>query len=143
MTATTYLRIASVVTLVHSALHTIGGVYGPTPPGPASVARAAMEANRFAFLGPTRSFWDFHLGMGLAVTVFLTAEGIAFWLLGSVVKRDGVALRPVLAVFALGYLGFAVVSTVYFFPAAVAMEVVIAACLMGAVATARPARAQE
>jgi hypothetical protein len=119
-----------VLTLVHSALHTIGGVFGATPPGPASVARAAMEANRFPFLGPMRSFWDFHMGMGLSVTVFLTMEAIVFWLLGSVVRRDGAALRPVLAVFALGYFAFALISMRYFFPGAWGMELAIALCLV-------------
>jgi len=60
MKATIWLRIAAVLTLVHGALHTIGGVYGPTPQGLACLARAAMEANRFPFLGSMRSFWDFH-----------------------------------------------------------------------------------
>lgn len=136
MKATVYLRIAGVLTLVHSALHTAGGVFGKTPPGPASVARAAMEANRFPFLGPMRSFWDFHMGMGLMVTVFLIMEAIVFWLLGSLVKRNGAALRPVLAVFALGYLALAVVSMRYFFPGAWAMELAIAFCLAMASITA-------
>ncbi|HUH63823.1 MAG TPA: hypothetical protein VLZ50_12520 [Terracidiphilus sp.] len=139
MKATIWLRIAAVLTLVHAALHTLGGVYGPTPPGPASVARAAMEANRFPFLGPMRSFWDFHMGMGLAVTIFLTVEAVVFWLLASPLKREGAALRPVLAMFALGYMAFAAVSMVYFFPFAAAMEVGIAICLVGAMTSARTA----
>lgn len=129
MKATMWLRIASVLTLIHAVLHTVGGVFGKTPPGPASVAVAAMQANHFVFMGATRTFWDFHIGMGLAVTVFLTVEGIVFWLLGGVVKTDGPRLRPVLAVFAVGYLAFAAVSVAYFFTFAAVMEVCIAACL--------------
>lgn len=136
MKATIWLRVAAVLTLVHSVLHTKGGVFGKTPPGPASVAMAAMQANSFVFMGATRTFADFLRGMGLAVTIFLTAEAIVFWLLGGVVKTDGARLRPVLVVFALGYLAFAVNSMVYFFALAAGMEVVIAICLLLAAVTA-------
>lgn len=141
MKATIYLRIAAVLTLVHSILHTVGGVFGKTPPGPASVAAAAMQANQFVFMGATRTYADFLRGMGLAMTIFLTAEAIVFWMLAGVVKQDGAALRPVLAVFALGYLAFALNSMVYFFTFAAVMEACIAAFLVLALVTARtPAR---
>ena len=140
MKATMWLRIASVLTLVHAVLHTVGGVFGKTAAGPASVAAAAMHSNHFVFMGASRTFWDFHIGMALAVTIFLTVEGVVFWMLGGLVKRDGAALRPVLAVFALGYLAFAANSDVYFFTLAAVMEFCIAACLvMAAVKAGRSA----
>jgi len=141
MKPTLFLRIASVLTLVHSVMHTIGGVFGATPEGPASVAAAAMKANQFQFMGATRTFWEFHRGLGLAVTIFLTVEAVVFWLLGSLAKRNAVDIRPILAVFALGYLAFAVDSMVYFFTLPVIFEAVIAACLVAAMASAKPAPA--
>lgn len=135
MKTTVLLRIASVLTLIHAVLHTMGGVFGKTPPGPASVAVAAMRANQFAFMGAVRTYWDFQRGLGLAVTIFLTMEAIVFWLLASVAKRDGRALRPVLAIFALGYLAFAVDSGAYFFTMAAVMEAVIATFLFWAAFT--------
>ncbi len=139
MKATIWLRVAAVLTLIHSILHTVGGVFGKTPAGPASVALAAMQANHFLFMGVTRTFWDFSRGMGLAVTIFLTMEAVVFWLLASLVKVDGPRLRPVLAIFALGYVAFAVDSMVYFFPFAAVVEVCIAACLTLAWTAARRA----
>jgi hypothetical protein len=132
----TCLRIASVLALAHAVLHTASGVYG-TLPGAASVAEAAMKANQFQLLGVTRTLWDLHRGMGLAVTIFLTAEGLVFWLLGSLVKRDGAALRPILLVFLLAYCAFAVVSIVYFFALPVIFEALIALFLGLALAGAR------
>lgn len=129
MKATIWLRIAAVLTFVHSVLHTVGGVFGKTPPGPASVALAAMQANHFVFMGANRSFWDFQRGLGLSVTIFLTMEALVFWLLAGLAKRDGASLRPILAVFVLGYVAFAVDSFVYFFTFAAVMELCIAACL--------------
>lgn len=137
MKPTIYLRIAAVLTLIHAAMHTIGGVFGKPAPGAASIAAAAMQANRFAFMGATRSFWEFHRGLGLAVTIFLTIEAIVFWQLGALAKRDAGALRPILATFTLGYMAFAVDSMVYFFSLAAVMEVMIALCLALAFVTAR------
>ena len=129
MKATIYLRIASALTLVHAALHTAGGVFGKVPPGPASVAAAAMQANEFVVLGVTRTYWQFLRGMGLAVSIFLTIEAVVFWQLASLAKRDGAALRPILAAFVVAYLAMAVNSYEYFFAAPVVTEVLIAACL--------------
>jgi hypothetical protein len=132
-----YLRIASVLTLVHSVLHTVGGVFGKQEPGPASIAAAAMQANRFMFMGVMRSFSEFYRGMGLSVTIFLTAEAVVFWLLGSLVKAGTKGLRPILATFMVGYLAFALDSYVYFFPVPIVMECLIALCLGLAMAGAK------
>ena len=134
-----FLRIASVLTFIHAALHTIGGVFGSPAPGPQQIAVSAMKANTFPVMGFTRSFWDFYMGMGLAVTVFLTAEAIVFWQLASLAKTDALRLRPILITFTVAYLAFAVVSWTYFFPPPVITEVLIALCLIGAIVTAKSA----
>jgi hypothetical protein len=139
MKAAVYLRIASVLTLIHAVLHTVGGVFGAVPPGPASVAAAAMKANQFMALGMSRNFWDFYRGMGLCVTIFLTVEAAVFWSLGSVAKQNARPLRPVLAALMVGYLALAVNSWLYFFFAPVIVEALIAVCLGLAIATAKSA----
>jgi hypothetical protein len=132
-----YLRIASVLTFIHAVLHTIGGVFGSAAPGVQQATVAVMKANEFPALGVMRSYWDFYRGMGLAVSVFLTAEAIVFWQLGSLAKTDALRLRPVLWTFLIGYLGFAAVSYRYFFVAPVITEILIAGCLGGAIASCR------
>lgn len=125
-----FLRIASILTLIHSILHTVGGVFGKPTPGPAEQAVAAMKANQFMLMGNLRSYWDFYIGMGLSVTILLTAEAIVFWLLASLAATEGAKLRPILFVFALGYLAFAVNSFHFFFLPPVIFEVLIALCLV-------------
>jgi hypothetical protein len=132
-----FLRIASVLTLIHAVLHTIGGVFGAVPPGPAAVAVAAMKSNQILVMGSLRSFWDFYHGMGLGVTISLTAEGIIFWQLASLAKTDARRLRPVMATFMVAYLVLAVNSNTYFFIAPVITEILIAACLGAAIVTAK------
>ena len=138
-----FLRIASVLTLVHAALHTIGGVFGGAAPGVQQATVAVMKANEFAVMGATRSYWDFYMGLGLVVSVFLTVEGVVFWQLGSLAKTDALRLRPVLATFLVGYLCAAVVSYRYFFAAPVITEILIALCLgLTIVAAKQPAGAK-
>jgi hypothetical protein len=98
---------------------------------------AVMKANEFAVLGVTRSYWDFYMGFGLVVSVFLTVEAAVFWQLGSLAKADALRLRPVLATFLIGYLGAAVVSYRYFFAGPVITEILIALCLGLALASAK------
>jgi hypothetical protein len=131
------LRIASVLTLIHAVLHTIGAVFGKPDPGVQAATALVMKTNQFQLMGFTRSFWDFHLGMGLAVSVFLTAEALVFWQLGSLAKNQARELRPILATFTVGYLALAVNSYEFFFLAPVVVEFLIAFCLGMAIFTAK------
>jgi hypothetical protein len=137
MRAVIFLRIASVLTFVHAALHTIGGVFGGAAPGVQQATVAVMKANEFLVMGATRSYWDFYRGLGLVVSVFLTMEAVVFWQLGSLAKTDALRLRPILATFLVGYVGAAVVSYRYIFAVPVITEVLIALCLGFAIAAAK------
>lgn len=134
-----YLRIASILTLIHAILHTVGGVFGKPGSGVAAMVAATMRL-RFDVFGVERSYADFYRGMGLAVSIFLTADAILFWLLASMAKSDAARLRPLLSVFLLGYLAFSVNSVLFFFAAPVITELLIAACLVAAIITAKPAQ---
>lgn len=134
-----FLRIASVLTLIHSALHTIGGVFGKAAPGVAAATEAAMKANQFVVFGMTRTYFEFYRGLGLGITIALTAEAIVFWQLGTLAKTDAARLRPLMATFMIAYLVFAMNSYAFFFFGPVVTEILIAACLGMAMATAKSA----
>lgn len=138
-----FLRIASVLTLVHAALHTVGGVFGKPGPGAAEAAVAVMRMNRFPAMGFTRSYWEFYRGMGLGVSIFLTVVAIVFWQLGTLAKTDAARLRPILATFLAAYLVLAVNSYAYFFLGPVIAEILIALCLGMAMITAKPGMALQ
>jgi hypothetical protein len=137
MKPTLALRIASVLTLVHAALHTVGGVFSKPDPGPAQTAVSAMQSNHFLVMGLTRTYSDFYLGLGLAVSIFLTIEAVVFWLLSNLAKSNPQPLRPILAVFLLAYLALAVNSWFNFFMGPVVVEIVIAIFLGLAIFTAK------
>lgn len=132
-----FLRIASVVVLVQAVLHTIGGVFGKPIPGAGEVAVAAMKANQFQLDGVNRTYWDFFIGFGLGITVFLTIEGIVFWMLGGLAAK-GVEVRPILAAFFVGYVSLAVVAYEFFFSGPLTCDAVVAALLAIAIYAARP-----
>src|SRR5579864_3774476 len=104
-----FLRIASVLTLIHALLHTIGGVFGKTPPNLLPVIKA-MQENQAMFMGVMRTMWDFQRGFGLIASVSLTMEGLVFWQLATLAKNDAQRLRPILTTFMLGYLCISVIS---------------------------------
>lgn len=132
MKASVYLRVASVLTLIHAILHTVGGVFGKTPPGPASIAKAAMQANSFQVFGVTRTFWQTYQGFGLALTIFLTAEAFVFWQLAPLAGQGVRGVRSILVIFSLAYLVMAVDSYIHFFAAPVVVEAIICVCLAAA-----------
>jgi hypothetical protein len=140
MKSVNYLRTASLLTLLHAVLHTIGGVFGKPDPGPQQAAVAAMKANQFPLMGATRSYWSFYMGMGLAVTIFLTIVAIVLWQLSSLAKTDACRLRPICMSFLLAFVLLAVNSSVYFFPAPAIVELLIAICLAMAIFASRPRR---
>jgi hypothetical protein len=111
-----FLRIASGLVLLQSVLHTIGGVFGKPGPGPASVAWTAMQANHFSVSGLDRTYANFYLGFGLGITISLVMEGLILWLLSNRVDTYAAIVRPMIGIFALGYLAIAVDSYLFFFP---------------------------
>jgi hypothetical protein len=137
-----FLRIAAVLTFIHAVLHTIGGVFGKAEAGSATVAVEAMKANQFLLMGHVRTYWEFYRGMGLAVTIFLTAEAVLFWQLGSLAGMDARRLRPVIATFLVAYVALAVNSYAYIFLPPVIVETLIAVCLGLAIVTANGEEAQ-
>jgi hypothetical protein len=68
-------------------------------------------------------------GVGLGITICLTAEAVLFWQLGSLTKTEAQRLRPIRATFVVAYTVFAVNSSAYFFAGPVIAEILIALCL--------------
>ena len=140
MTSTLFLRVASVLTLIHCVLHTIGGVLSKPNNGSEEIAVIdAMKSHHFNVMGSMRSYWDFFFGYGLGVTVNLLIQGILFWMLASLVKTSPAAVRPIAALFFVNYALLSVIAFKYFFIAPGITEVLIAASLAAAYLTAASA----
>lgn len=131
-----FLRIASVAALVQSVLHTIGGVFGTPHPGAQQQAVAAMRTLTFPVMGLIRSYWDFFIGFGLAISIALALEGVLLWQLSLLAKSGSPLLRPMVLTFLLGYIALTINAWIYFFPPPVVTEIVIVLLLGMAFVTA-------
>lgn len=131
MKAALFLRIASMLTLIHCVLHTAGGVFASPRHGAEEiVVIETMKSHQFDVFGSMRSYWDFFLGYGLFVTIVLLVAAIFFWQLAVIAKAAPVWIRPIVVLFFFSYLGTAIISWRYFFLGPAVTELLIAACLL-------------
>src|SRR5271165_4842033 len=136
MRPTLFLRIASLLSLIFCAGHTVGGVLSPPAPGVQTDVVQVMRSGSFNAMGYTRTFWDFHVGYGILLAVTLLVQSIVFWQLSSLAKTEAARLRPMLVLFALQSLALAPIAVRYFFLGPGLISVAIAACLAAAFYTA-------
>ena len=132
MKASVLLRIASVLVLINAVGHTLGAVFGHAAPGIQAETESVIKANQFVAMGVTRTYWDYFIGYGWSLTVYLLLEAVVFWQLASLVKTDGVRLRPVVMSLCVACAASAVLCWRYFFAAPAVFQLVIAGCLLGA-----------
>jgi hypothetical protein len=141
MKPTILLRVASVLVGVQAVAHTVGGVFGAPPPGTGQVAMQAMRANHFAVMGLDRSYYQFFLGFGLAITLSLLVECALFWILGEMVRSSGPLLRPLLILYSISYVGVTVLAGFFFFPPPMVVDALVAVLLGWAAVSLKPVRA--
>jgi hypothetical protein len=134
---TLFLRIASVLTMIHCILHTIGGVLSSPKHGSEELAVVeSMKAHTFNVMGSMRSYWDFFFGYGLGVTITLLIQSLLFWQLATISKANAVWTRPILLLFFFNFVAMSAVVWRYLFIAPAITELLIAACLAVAYFTA-------
>lgn len=135
ISASMMLRTASIITLLFATGHTLGGLQSWSPPGETEVLRA-MRSFRFAADGVNRTYWDFYIGFGLMISVFLLAQSAVLWQLSGVSKRDAVLVRPILGVLLVSVVATAGLAWRFFFTVPLVLAVTIALSLGMALAVA-------
>lgn len=123
------LRIAAIINLLYFAAHTAGIPWTPAR-GPAELAvLEAMKTRSFQAGGFMRTYWEFYVGFGVAISAFLLVQAVVLWQFASLAKSDAARLRPILASFLLGFVVNAIIAWMYFFPVPAVMAAAIALCL--------------
>jgi hypothetical protein len=122
------LRIASILTLLFAAGHTIGGLSFWSPAGETEVLRA-MRSFHFDAGGVSRTYLDFYLGFGYILSVYLLLQAVTLWQLASIAKSDAFRIRPLIASFVLASIASAALSWRFIFVVPVVCSAAIAACL--------------
>jgi hypothetical protein len=129
LTATLFLRIAAILSLINCAGHT-GGMFSSPRHGAEEVAVIeTMKAHHFDVMGSVRSYWDFLFGYGLSVSITLLVQAILFWQLAALAKSNPASIRPIVALFLFNCIGIAIISWKYFFIGPAVTQLVVAACL--------------
>ena len=81
------LRLASLVTLLFAAGHTLGGLDSWSPVGENDILRA-MKSFRFDAEGVSRTYFDLYRGFGLSISVYLILQTVLLWQLAMIAKLD-------------------------------------------------------
>ena len=128
---TLWLRIASVISLLFTAGHTLGGLKRWSPTGDNEVLRQ-MTAVHFAVQGASRSYLDFFMGFGWTISVAMLLQTVLLWQLASMARTNPAGARPMIAAFALAALASGVIAWRFIFP----VPVLFSAALLVALALA-------
>jgi hypothetical protein len=132
-----FLRIAAGLILLEGVLHTIGGVFGTPDPGPMTTAWTAMQANHFPLIGADRTYAQIFTGFGISITISFVVEALVLWMISNRILTHAALLRPIIGIFALGYLALAVDAYSLIFAPPAINNFVVFLCLAIAFTTAK------
>ena len=91
-----------------------------------------MRSAHFQILGFSRTYWDFYLGFGLFVSVFLLLAAILAWQLGGLPTQASALVRLTAWTLALCFAAVTVLSWTHFFIIPIVFSGLITACLVSA-----------
>jgi hypothetical protein len=129
MQSAKWLRIAAGLAAFQTVGHTIGAVLaGPSSPEEAAL-RETMGAFRVSLMGMERSYWDFYLGSGWAITALAGMAAAIMWLLVPIARESPRRARPIILVLAAGFAAVTVISGLYFVTAPIVIAALITLCL--------------
>jgi hypothetical protein len=129
MKASVFYRVAAVFMLLFDIGHTAGFPWSDPKWG---VDLGAMRSTHFDILGFSRTYWDFYVGFGLFVTVFLLLAVVLTWQLGGLPAATLAQIRGIVLALPLCFAAIAVLSWRYFFTIPIVFSIVITVCLIAA-----------
>ena len=138
MKSSVLYRIAAVLIVLFAVGHTVGFLQGDPTWGVDSLL-TSMKSTHFVVQGFTRSYWDFFVGFGLFVTIFLLFAAALAWQLGGAARETVTRLRSIAWAFAVCFAAVTVLSWKYFFAIPLVFSGVITLCLILAALSVKPA----
>jgi hypothetical protein len=124
-------RISSVLLLLFAAGHTLG--FRQTDPtwGVDSLI-GSLRSIHFEVQGFSRTYWDFFVGFGLFVSVFLVFAAVLAWQLGSLAPETLALMRGPAWALVICFAAVTILTWRYFFIGPIVFAVVITVCLTAA-----------
>ena len=140
--ASLFYRIAAVLILLFDIGHTVGFLQHD-PEWKVDSLIGSMKSIHFDIQGFSRSYWDFFVGFGLFVTVFLLLAAAVAWQLGRLDTETLARVRGIGWSLALCFVVLTFLSFRYFFILPLIFSILIAVCLMVAAwLSAKPSHAK-
>ena len=131
MKTSTLYRVPAVLMVLWAVGHTFG-FRQRDPEWGVDTLLAAMRSIHFDCQGFSRTYWDFYVGFGLFVTVFLLFAALCAWQLSSLRAETLARIRGIAWALPLCFIALAILSWGYLFTIAIVFSIVIAACLIAA-----------
>lgn len=136
MTTTLFLRIASIISLLFTLGHSLGGLQKWSPMGDNEVLKA-MTTVRFDIMGASRSYFDFYIGFGWSITVAMVMQTVILWQMASLARTDPASVRPMIAVIALATIAGGIIAWRFIFPIPALFSIALLIPLVAAYVVAR------
>lgn len=127
MNARVLYRISAVLILLFDIGHSAGFPWSDPAWG---VDTTAIRSSHFQILGFSRTYWDFYVGFGLIVSVFMLLSAVLAWQLGGLRAQAVPALRITAWALALCFAVVTVLNWIYFFVIPIVFSSVITVCLV-------------
>jgi|SRR5580704_10559080 hypothetical protein len=129
MKASIFYRIAAVLMLLLDAGHTSGFPWSDPKWG---VDLGPMRSTHFDILGVSRTYWDFYVGFGLFITVYLLLAVVLAWQLSGLPAQTLALMRGTAWTFAVCFAAITFLSWRYLFIIPIVFSMVITLCLTAA-----------
>jgi hypothetical protein len=132
-------RIAAVLIVLFAIGHTLGfRQFDPSWGVEALVG--SMRSIQFDVQGLSRTYWDFFVGAGFSVSVFLLFAAVVAWQLSGLSAETLALMRGISWGLALSFVALTILSWSYFFFLPILFTVLITVCLVAAAwLSAKPA----
>jgi hypothetical protein len=139
MKPSTFLRAASVLSILYFLGHSAGAPWTPSDGGATSTLIGLMKSYRFEVLGSERTYWDFYEGFGLTVSVFLLLQAVVLWFLATLAVKDAQPLRPIVVAYLVANVAVLILVVRFFFLPPVVLTAASSLCLALALWSSRSA----
>jgi hypothetical protein len=131
MKASVFYRVAAVLLVLFAVGHT-SGFRKTDPRWGVDTLVGSMRSIHFEVQGFSRSYWDFYVGAGLFVSVFLVFAAVLAWQLGGLPAETSARMRGTGWALALCFAGVTILAWRYFFLLPIVFTGVITLCLVAA-----------
>ena len=131
MNASILYRIASVLLVLFAVGHTVGFLQIDPKWGVDAMIKE-MQSIRFGVLGSNRTYWDFYVGFGLFVSVFLVFLAVLTWQLSSLPAATLASMRGTAWSLVICFGVVSILSLRYFFIIPIVFSILVLLCLTSA-----------